>query len=167
VFEWRTGVTHIGVRDIEGSVNKWNGNRDIAIRDFPITIRLWAIGARTKDRWQIVVGVQERVSPRNFVSGFANSRTSIYRGRTGVERSSPRRESMPKGVGDRRIGDPEDVESIHFAPAKSEAPIQWVLWSHGPGGLAEGAFADRELENRGGRFLQHRRCRFPDGRESR
>jgi hypothetical protein len=43
-------------RDLESSVKKCNGNRDIAIRDFPITTRVWAIGTRVKDRWKIVVG---------------------------------------------------------------------------------------------------------------
>jgi hypothetical protein len=45
---------HIGFRVLEGSVNKCNENHDIMIRDFPITIRLWAIGAREKDRcWKV------------------------------------------------------------------------------------------------------------------
>jgi hypothetical protein len=41
---------HIGVRDLEGSVNYCNGNRDIPICDFPITTGVWAIGARARDK---------------------------------------------------------------------------------------------------------------------
>jgi hypothetical protein len=42
--------THIGVRDLEGSVDKCYGNRDIPTRDFPITTRVWAIGTRARDK---------------------------------------------------------------------------------------------------------------------
>jgi hypothetical protein len=46
--------THIGVRDLEGSVDKCYGNRDIPTRDFPITTGVWAIGARVRDRcWKV------------------------------------------------------------------------------------------------------------------
>jgi hypothetical protein len=45
----------IGDRDLESSVKKCNGNRDIPIRDFPITTGVWAIGARAKDRVEIVL----------------------------------------------------------------------------------------------------------------
>ena len=70
---------------------------------------------------------------------------------------------MPKGVRDWRIGDSEDAESIHFVPAKSEASIQQVLWSHGPGGLAESVVVDRESGIREGSDSRSHKCRFHDG----
>jgi hypothetical protein len=45
-LQWRTGVIHIGDRDLEGSVNECYRNRDIPKHDFPITTGVWAIGAR-------------------------------------------------------------------------------------------------------------------------
>jgi hypothetical protein len=41
--------THIGDRDLEGSVNWCNGNRDIPIRDF-LTC-LWSVGHRGTGKW--------------------------------------------------------------------------------------------------------------------
>jgi len=41
--------THIGDRDLEGSVNWCNGNRNIPIRDFPTC--LWSVGHRGTGKW--------------------------------------------------------------------------------------------------------------------
>jgi hypothetical protein len=53
-------------------VNKCNGNRDIPIRDFPITTGVWAIGTRAKDRWKIVVGKVEEDGSAHHRCRFPN-----------------------------------------------------------------------------------------------
>jgi hypothetical protein len=43
-------LTCIRVRDIEGSEDKYHGNCDIAIHDFPIIKRVWATSIKRVDR---------------------------------------------------------------------------------------------------------------------
>jgi hypothetical protein len=51
-----------------------------------------------------------------------------------VSKGQPSSESTPSGIGDRRIGDPENVSSKHFKPAKSETPTEESTWSRGLAG---------------------------------
>jgi hypothetical protein len=49
-----------------------------------------------------------------------------------VSKGQPSQESTPSGIGDRRIGDPENVSSTHSNSANSETPIgerTVVLWT--------------------------------------
>jgi hypothetical protein len=72
-----------------------------------------------------------------------------------VSEGQPSLESMPGGIGDRRIGDPENVSSTHFNSVNSEIPIGEGLWSRGLASrmrkeLAEGAKECREHHRRSG-----------------
>jgi hypothetical protein len=55
---------------------------------------------------------------------------------TTPKRVGPQSEWKTGGIGDRRIGDPEDVSPIHFSFAKYETSIGertvvlWTSWSH-------------------------------------
>jgi hypothetical protein len=50
--------THIGDRDLEGSVNLCNGNWDIPIRDFPTCLQ--SMGHRGISRWTCVTVLEVR-----------------------------------------------------------------------------------------------------------
>jgi hypothetical protein len=65
--------SHIGVRDLEGSVNLCR-NREILKRDFPITTGVWAIGAIVEDRCrrgrQVASEIGESGIPRRKFYAF-------------------------------------------------------------------------------------------------
>jgi hypothetical protein len=48
-----------------------------------------------------------------------------------VSKGQPSQESMPSGIGDRRIEDPKNVSSKHFKHAKSETSTGENTWSRG------------------------------------
>jgi hypothetical protein len=72
-----------------------------------------------------------------------------------VSEGKPSLESTPGGIGDQRIGDPENVSSTHFNSMNSEISIGEGPWSRGLVGhmrkeLSEGAKECREHHRRSG-----------------
>jgi hypothetical protein len=69
--------SYIGDRDLEGSVNECNRNRKNPIRDFPITLGVWAIGAEHRKgvgrlnlavgQCQVLSGIENRGFARKGV----------------------------------------------------------------------------------------------------
>jgi hypothetical protein len=68
------------------------------------------------------------------VKGCEVARGDISANRHRLACGTTRSEWKTGGIGDRRIGDPEDVSPIHFSFAKFEFSIGERTWSGGPTG---------------------------------
>jgi hypothetical protein len=87
--------SHIGVRDLEGSVNLCNLKSRIPKRDFPITTGVWAIGAIVEDRCR-------RVNPRgeSTPGGIGNRRIGNSKGVSSTHFNSAKSETP---IGERTV----------------------------------------------------------------